>query len=424
MKITILAYGSRGDVQPFTALALGLQKAGHSVRLAAPNRFADLAARYNIPFTPLPGDPGKMSALANNIRRDAFGAIKSMAQYVFSITAPVLRAALAACDDADLIVHSFFFTTIAGSLARARHIPDVSVQLLPLFMPTRAYPMVAMPNMPPGVLSYFTHWLTTQIFRRVVQMGLGHLRRAEPGIFNLKLSWPFDASHPVQTPLLFAYSPTILPQPPDWKAPHIHVTGYFFLDASETYRPPRELLDFLAAGDAPVCVTFGSMVSRESERIDALVRAALARTRQRGIILTGWGGRKPAEHIDDLFYFDAVPHDWLFPRCKSVIHHGGVGTTAAGLRAGIPNIIVPHTIDQPFWGKRVAAIGAGPAPIDLAHLSVPRLAAALAQAHSPALRARAHELGYLIRAEDGVGEAVRLIEQHAANPYYRNRPDA
>jgi sterol 3beta-glucosyltransferase len=418
MKTTILTYGSRGDVQPFVALALGLQKAGHSVRLAGPYRFADFAAHYNTPFAALPGDPEEISALANDVRHDVFGAVKSVAEYVFSIAPPVLHAALAACDDADLIVHSFFFTTIANSLARARDIPDVSVQLLPMFMPTRAYPMVALPNVPPGALSYFTHWLTTQVFRYVVQMGLRQLRRAEPGIFSLKFAWPFDTSQPVQTPLLFAYSPTILPQPDDWKAPYIHITGFFFLEASETYRPPQELLDFLAAGDAPVCVTFGSMVNSESEWIDALVRAALVQTHQRGIILTGWGGRKPAEHTDDLFYFDAVPHDWLFPRCKSVIHHGGVGTTAAGLRAGIPNIIVPHAIDQPFWGKRVAAIGAGPAPIDLAHLSVETLAATFAQANSSALRARAHELGRLIRAEDGVGEAVCLIEQHAANPAY------
>ena len=326
--------------------------------------------------------------------------------------------------DADLIVHSLFFTNIAYSLARTRNIPDVSVQLLPMFMPTRAYPMIALPNIPPGALSYFTHWLTIQIFRNVIQLGWIKLRRAEPEIFNLKLAWPFDTSHPVQTPLLFAYSPTVLPRPDDWKAPNIHITGYFFLEEPETYQPPQELADFLAAGDAPVCVTFGSMVNRESERIDAIVRAALAQMRQRGIILTGWGGRKPAEHADDLFYVDAVPHDWLFPHCKSVIHHGAVGTTAASLRAGIPSIIVPHAIDQPFWGKRVAAIGAGPAPIDLAHLSVEMLAAAFAQANSPALRARAHELGCLIRAEDGVGEAVRLIEQHAANPHYRNRSDA
>jgi len=118
MKITILTYGSRGDVQPFVALALGLQKAGHSVRLAAPHRFADFAAHYGIPFAPLPGDPEEMSVSANNIRHDVLGAVKSMADYVFSIAPPVIRAAFASCDDADLIVHSFFFTSIANSLAR------------------------------------------------------------------------------------------------------------------------------------------------------------------------------------------------------------------------------------------------------------------------------------------------------------------
>jgi len=118
-----------------------------------------------------------------------------------------------------------------------------------------------------------------------------------------------------------------------------------------------------------------------------------------------------------------VPYDWLFPRCKSVVHHGGAGTTTAGLRAGIPNIIVPHAIDQPFWGKRAAAIGAGPAPIDLKHLSVETLTGAFAQADSPGLRAGAREVGLLISAEDGVGEAVRLIEQHAAYEHNRNRLD-
>jgi UDP:flavonoid glycosyltransferase YjiC (YdhE family) len=156
------------------------------------------------------------------------------------------------------------------------------------------------------------------------------------------------------------------------------------------------------------------MVNRDAERIDGIVRAALAQTRQRGILLTGWGGKKPVEHDDNLLYLDAAPHDWLFPRCKSVIHHGGAGTTAAGLRAGIPNIVVPHAIDQRFWGKRVAAIGAGPAPMDLEKLSVESLTAALEQTEDAALRARAQKTGDLIRAEDGVGQAVQLIERHAS----------
>jgi sterol 3beta-glucosyltransferase len=153
VKITILTYGSRGDVQPFVALAVGLKRAGHDVCLAAPHRFADFVAQYHIPFAPLPGDPEEMSAFANNVRHDVLGSIKAMARYVFSIARPVLRAAFDACANADLVVHTFFFTTFAHSLARARNIPDVSVQLVPMFMPTRAYPMIALPAIPPGAVS-------------------------------------------------------------------------------------------------------------------------------------------------------------------------------------------------------------------------------------------------------------------------------
>lgn len=348
-----------------------------------------------------------MSIRLNDARSNAFSAVKSMADYVFSIANPVAQAAFAACDGADLIVHSFLFTTGGHSLARARGIPDVSVQTFPMFAPTRAFPNVAVSNTPHGSLSYFTHWLATQIFWRAGK------RLATPEVSNLRLYWPFDTSRPILTPLLFAYSPTVLPRPADWTAPHIHITGYFFLETSETYQPPPKLMDYLATGDAPICVTFGSMVNRDAGRIDAVVRAALAHTRQRGIILTGWGGREPIEDDANLLYLDAAPHDWLFSRCKCVIHHGGAGTTAAGLRAGIPNIVIPHAIDQPFWAKRVAAIGAGPTPIDLAKLSVETLSAALAQTEDAALRAHAREIGRLIRAEDGVGTAVQLIEQHA-----------
>jgi sterol 3beta-glucosyltransferase len=191
------------------------------------------------------------------------------------------------------------------------------------------------------------------------------------------------------------------------------VTGYLFLDTPVTYSPPVGLADFLAAGEPPVCVSFGSMVNREAARIDGIVRAALERTHRRGVILTGWGGAGPAAPGDALIYLDSAPHDWLFPRCKAVVHHGGAGVTAAGLRAGIPNVVVPHAADQPFWGRRVAAIGAGPAPLDLKHLTAEGLAGALAQADDPVLRARAGAIGNQIRAEDGVGEAVRLIEAHA-----------
>jgi sterol 3beta-glucosyltransferase len=191
------------------------------------------------------------------------------------------------------------------------------------------------------------------------------------------------------------------------------VTGNLFLDSPDAYQPPPDLSDFLAAGEPPVCITFGSMVNREADRMDRMLQAALAQTGQRGILLTGWGGKKNAAPNPGLLYLESAPHDWLFPRCKMVIHHGGAGTTAASLRAGIPNITIPHGIDQWFWGRRVAAIGAGPAPLDLHKLSVDTLGAPISKVNEPGMIARAKEVGSLIRAEDGAGQAVRLIEIQA-----------
>lgn len=414
MKITLLTYGSRGDVQPFVALAQGLQSVGHSVRLAAPQRFIDLAAEYFIPFVPLAGNPEEMSAQLNNARSNVLGMVKSMSDYVLSIAEPVAREAFAACEDADLIVHSFLFTTGAHSLAQARGIPDVSVQGFPIFSPTRAFPMVAMANLPPGVLSYFSHWLGTQLFWRVGNIGYRRLRSAAPEVFNLELVWPWKHAQPDQTPLIFAFSPTVLPRPDDWNKPYIHVPGYLFLETSKAYQPPEILTEFLAAGEPPVCVTFGSMINREAQRIQQVVLQALNETGQRAVLLSGWSEAQAMQPENNLLALESVPHDWLFSRCKAVIHHGGAGTTGAGLRAGIANIIIPHGLDQLFWGKRVAQIGAGPAPVGISKLSVHALSAAIDIANDPALRVRASIIGNRIRSEDGLREAVRIIEQHAA----------
>jgi sterol 3beta-glucosyltransferase len=159
------------------------------------------------------------------------------------------------------------------------------------------------------------------------------------------------------------------------------------------------------------------MVNREIERIDRVVRETLRQTSNRGIMLSGWGGgKKPSS--EDVLYLEAIPHDWLLPRCKMVIHHGGAGTTGAGLRAGIPNIVVPFMADQPFWGKRVNTLGVGPTPILVRELSVSTLTRAILEAESNSLRKRAQAVGQQVRNEDGAGEAVKWIEKYF-NDFHR-----
>ncbi len=414
MKITILTYGSRGDVQPYLALAVGLQKAGHVVTLGAPHRFEGLVTPHGIRFAPLAGDPEEISKAFNDAGGNVYRMVRGMRNYLFSIAPEVVRGAREAIHGADLLVHSFAFTTGGHSFAREMGIPDVSLQTFPMFAPTRAFPNVALPNLPPGPLSYFSHWFSTQIFWHGGNMGYYQMRHHAPDDFPARVFWPFvPANDRLPTPLIFAYSPGVLPRPADWTAPNIHVTGYFFLDHPD-YQPPEALSRFLAAGEPPVCITFGSMVNREAQRVTRAALDALAQTGQRGIFLTGWGGWIPEHPPENTLFLESAPHDWLLPRCRAIVHHGGAGTTAAGLRAGVPNIVVPHAADQPFWGGRVAAIGAGPKPIPVKALTAENLAAALSGAGTAAQVHAAQAAGREIGAEDGVGAAVALIERHAA----------
>lgn len=415
MRITLLTYGSRGDFQPFLALALGLRKAGHAVRLAGPGRFADSAAAHAVPFAGLAGDPAEISRRLNDAGANTFRMVGAIRNYIFAIAPQVVHQVREAVADADLVVHSFLFTAGAHTFARQQGIPDVSVQTFPMFAPTRAFPNVAAAGLPPGALSYFSHWFAAQVFRYGGASGYQRLRRESTGELPRRLHWPFRRvdDRPL-SPLVFAYSPTVLPPPDDWTSPHVHVPGYFFLD-EPAYAPPPALVDFLAAGDPPVCISFGSMVNRDSERIGRAAQAALARTGRRGIVLTGWGGWRPEKAPGNTLYLDEAPHAWLFPRCAAVVHHGGAGTTAAGLRAGVPNVVVPFAGDQPFWGKRVAALGAGPDPLPVRKLGPDSLTAALERAlKDESIRRAAAEVGAQIQAEDGVGQAVQLIETCAS----------
>lgn len=238
MKITILTFGSRGDVQPFLALAVGLQKAGHAVTLAGPRRFLDLVTSHEVTFAPLAGDPEELSRLMNDAGENAFKVVKGMRDYIFSIAAEVVRDARTAMAGAEMLIHGFAFTTGAHSFAREMGIPDVSVQEFPMFAPTREFPNVALAKIPPGRLSYFSHWLATQIFWYGGNSGYAQLKRRFPEEFTMKLYWPFSPvdDRPL-TPLLFAHSPVVLPRPADWTAANIHVTGYFFRICPMSFNP-------------------------------------------------------------------------------------------------------------------------------------------------------------------------------------------
>jgi sterol 3beta-glucosyltransferase len=216
-----------------------------------------------------------------------------------------------------------------------------------------------------------------------------------------------DDGSPV--PILYAYSRHLVPVPKDYPD-YAHVTGAWFDEPDPRWTAPDELASFLAAGPPPVYLGFGSMgFGRHAGRhTDDLLRALLG-SGQRVVLATGWGGLSATAMSSEVHTIDAVPHSWLFPRTAAVIHHGGSGTTAAGIRAGRPSLICPHLGDQPFWGHRVHSLGAGPAPIPAKRISVRRAQHALGSLVDPAVQRAAGALGELIGREDGVNRAIDVI---------------
>ncbi|MBL8055611.1 MAG: glycosyltransferase family 1 protein [Anaerolineales bacterium] len=421
MRVTILTMGSRGDVQPYVALGAGLRRAGHAVTLATHREFETFIRRHGLEFAPVAGDPRAIVRSeagqrflegGNNPLSFALG----MFRIVDPLVEQVFRDGLAACAGADLIL-----TSVLGVFA-GYHIHQKTGQpLLPAYLQqlhaTARYPAQVIPLLPAGPWSSFynrlSYWLAEQAFWQLGRGAMNRARRVVLGLPPLPPRGMVDRTFIVRNPMLYGFSEHVLPRAPEWPA-NVHVTGYWFLERPAAWEPPAALRRFLAAGPPPVSIGFGSIVRRDPAGLTRRVLEALRLSGQRGLLLGGWGGLPDADLPETVLHVEAVPHDWLFPRMAAVIHHGGSGTTAAGLRAGVPSIVLPVFGDQPFWAWRVQALGVGPRPISEARLTARRLADAIGQAVADTgLRARAAALGEKIRAEDGVGRAVALIEDLA-----------
>jgi sterol 3beta-glucosyltransferase len=303
---------------------------------------------------------------------------------------------------------------LARSLSEKTGISLVLAYNLPI-TPTREFAGALLPGLGSffgGALNWLSHWLSLQIVWQAYRPVDRQVRGKLLGLPPAPLMGPLRTDGSRDSPVLYGISPSVIRPPADWDAARVHLTGYWFLDPPGGWKPPEALDRFLAGGGPPVYIGFGSMASRDPEATAVTVLQAVNRAGQRAIIHRGWGGMHAEELPDSVFMIDSVPHSWLFPRVAAVVHHGGAGTTAAGLASGVPSIVVPFHGDQPFWGQRVAELGAGPAPIPRKKMTVGRLAAAIdAVLTDTAMRGRAAELGARIRSEDGIARAVYLIRQ-------------
>lgn len=434
MRITVLAHGSRGDVQPYLALCLGLRRAGHTVTLAAPEVYRGWVEGYGLAFAPLAGDPHALMQQAAS-GSGIPGPVRSslmVLRYVAPVATQLVDDVRCACCGADAVIHSLLTTALGHAVSVELGIPDLSALIFVVFSATGQFPNPLFRPLPglPGILEHAYNRKTHKEFTRVFWLGnrLGYrwLRRSNPNLPPIS-AWPFQRKGAAcPTPILYGISRHALPPPPDWKTPmpchnlpgwdepHPQLTGYWFLDAPPGYLPPKGLLRFLESGPPPVYAGFGSLAPRDFNRLMHITLNALRQTGQRAVIAAGWGGLHAVEALPEWVYpVDEIPFDWLFPHVSAAIHHGGMGTTAAALRAGIPSVIVPFTFDQPFWGRQVHALGAGPAPIPNKQLTTPALAEGIYTAlNDPTIRVNAASIGAKICQEDGVARAVSLIEAY------------
>jgi len=408
------------------ALGAGLRSAGHQVRVATHAHFRPLAESHGLEFWPVAGDPiGELSTSAGKdwlaSGANPIGFARFLADMGRELAAGITRDCLAASTGCDAIVGSLLGTALAWQVGEKLGIAVVPAYLQPR-TPTSYYPDLFFPDLfpardgfssKPGAALRLYHrlsyravgWVTWRYLRRPVndgreQSGLARLGRADQ--FGGALRFPG---------VLYGYSALVAPIPPDW-GPASAVTGYWVLEEAAGWTPPPELAAFLDKGDPPVYVGFGSMIHSAPERTAGMVLEALERTGRRGIVSTGWGGLRAEELPSNVLAIGGVPHEWLFPRMAAVVHHGGAGTTAAGLRAGRPSVVTPFFADQGFWGRRVHALGVGPKPMPFQRLTTEQLADAISRATGSAeISRRAEDLGRRLKEENGVQRAVAAFDR-------------
>ena len=412
MRVAIQTLGTRGDIQPYIALALGLTAKGHDVQLAAPVQFGVMIRAHGIAHAPLPGEflalldtPEGKAAIAGG--RGFSGGFKLL-KHVRPLMGTLMDEEWSAVESfaPDVIVHhpkSIASPHMAEALAR----PCILASPLPGFTPTSAFSSPLLPFASLGPLNRISHALAIKGTDLLFGRTIAEWREDRLGL-------PRRPSFRRSYGTLYAYSPKVVPVPPDWGS-DVLVSGYWFLD-SATWQPEAELAAFLDAGEPPVYVGFGSMPGIDPRRMAAIVVEALAKTGRRGLLATGGGALEVPDAPRSVHVIAGAPHDKLFPKVAATVHHGGAGTVAASLRAGIPTAICPFFGDQPFWARRVAELGVGSKPLDRKSLSSDHLASAIETLYDPGTRQRAAALGAAIRQEDGVAAAIGFIEDRAFGP--------
>lgn len=418
MKVCIFTLGTRGDVQPYVALGKELIRAGHEAVICTGGSFREFVESHGVSFAEASLDlmalartPEGKAVMEHPVRNFAMG-VKLSKEVMQPAYRKTLNDFYTVAEGADCIV---FHPKALGAvdIALSYKIPCVSMPPVPITWPVTEFPNLALTTKDLGpVLNRLSYRInakaeSSQIhcindFRREVL----HLKPRKAGVYAF-----CDGTNDI--PVLYPVSPLLFQDVQSWKG-HVCLPGFFFLEEEQTL--PETLREFLEAGPKPLAVTFGSMPLADPERFLKNLRRALEITRNRAVILTGNSGIDiPCGKDAEIFTLPALSHQCLFSCVKGVLHHGGAGTMAAALRAGIPQLIMPFSMDQPFWAERLQRMGVGPKALREKDATVRQLAAAFTEMEDPEYIRKASVLAHSIRLEQGTAAAVSYLEKITAD---------
>uniref|UniRef100_K3W8H8 Uncharacterized protein n=1 Tax=Globisporangium ultimum (strain ATCC 200006 / CBS 805.95 / DAOM BR144) TaxID=431595 RepID=K3W8H8_GLOUD len=436
MNVCIMIVGTRGDVQPFIGIAKRLQQDGHRVRLATHAVYRDFVMEHDVEFYPLSGDPKELAAFmvktGGHLIPTKLETIQKDIPRNMQIIEEILHSTWPAVSEPDpegggpgISGKPFQAQAIISNPVTYGHIHVAERLGVPLHImfPQPWVPTVAFPhplsNLPyknkPSKRNYMSYKVVDLLmwegtagmvnnFRRQV-LGLRKIRKGDGGK---------DILLDLCIPHAFMWSPALVPKPSDWNHLYDVIGTVTLKEAGSKYTPTPELEAFLGNDGGPIFVGFGSMVIEDPKKTTSMIiEAAKLANNARVLIQSSWSDMAAGLDVpDNIMFLGNCPHDWLMPRVSAVVHHGGAGTTAAGLLAGKPTFIVPFFGDQPFWGRAVVTAGVGVEPCPIAELTVEKLRVAFEGLQSAPLRANARAMREVMLREDGVEGAVQSFYRH------------
>ena len=410
MKYAIITYGSRGDVQPYIALSLGLMDRGHTVTLLAPENFKDFVIGYGVPFYPLSGNVEELLYSPEGLRVLKTGSTVSLLRYLQKggreLQPLVNRDMISGSTNADILIASVLTAVWVRTIAEKLNKKWGIVQLSLPTTPTKEFPFAGLAFFNFPFYNIFSYWLINTIYWQLNKKGMNEFRKS----LGLPKGVRDSSSYNVLN--LYLFSPQLVNKLKDWNS-NSDIVGYLTLPASKNgaYQIDEGLTEWLQNGEAPIYIGFGSIPIPDPNLFCKIVNEIISQTQYRIIFCKGWSNISDLVPHPNLFVVKSVNHQWLFPQCKAAVIHGGAGTTAAALKAKISLIVVSVFADQPWWGKIIEDKELG-VHIPFKKLTLQKLMKAIGVVQQSQVLKNIAEIGERIDCEDPLNKALDTIENY------------